>query len=318
MREWRGAQHALERPIYGPLHGAGTGLATFPSAFASNPHPSQLEAFPMKIALGSALLACALAVAAHADDCKHTAHRTANSAGPDIEQVVIEARAGDLVVSGKDGRDVTVEGRACASSAELLDDSKLEIRRDGNTVYIRTVMPDLSHSMFGLTRYAYMDVKVAVPKTATLRIDDSSGDMDVSDVQAATITDSSGDQRLERIAGDLDVSDSSGEIKIANLGGGLRLKDSSGDVDVDGVQGDVLVELDSSGDLDIRRVTGTVHVVTDSSGDIEIQDVKRDVTIDEDSSGGIRVTGVGGNFTVGSDGSGGIHYERVAGDVRVP
>ena len=272
----------------------------------------------MKIAVASALLACALVVPAHAEDCKHTAHRTANSAGPDIERVVIEARAGDLVVSGGEGRDVTVEGRACASTAELLDGSKLEIRRDGNTVYVRTVLPDISDALFGFNRYAYIDVTVAVPKTATLKIDDSSGDMDVSDVQAATVTDSSGDQRLERIAGDLDVSDSSGEIKIANVGGELRLKDSSGDVDVDGVQGDVVVDIDSSGDLDIRRVTGSVHVRTDSSGDIEIQDVKRDVLIDEDSSGGIRVLEVGGNFTVGSDGSGGIHYERVAGAVRLP
>ena len=107
------------------------------------------------------------------------AHRTANSAGPDIERVVIEARAGDLVVRGEAGRDVTVEGRACASTAELLDGSKLEIRRDGNTVYVRTVLPDISDALFGFNRYAYIDVRVAVPKTATLKIDDSSGDMDV-------------------------------------------------------------------------------------------------------------------------------------------
>jgi DUF4097 and DUF4098 domain-containing protein YvlB len=272
----------------------------------------------MKLILGSALLACALALPTHADDCKHTAHRTANSAGPDIERVVIEAKAGDLDVQGMDSRDVTVEGRACASSADLLEESQLEIRREGNTVYVRTVLPEIQDSLFGMGRYAYMDVRIAVPKSATLKIDDSSGDMDVTDVQAATINDSSGDQTLENVAGDLDVSDSSGEIKIIKVGGGLRLRDSSGDVDVDGVQGDVMVEIDSSGDLDIRHVSGGVHVRNDSSGDIEIQDVKRDVLIDEDSSGGIRVQDVGGNFTVGSDGSGGIHFDRVAGQVHLP
>jgi len=272
----------------------------------------------MKLILGSALLACAITVTAHADDCKHTAHRTANSAGPDIERVVIEARAGDLAVNGGDSRDVTVDGRACASSAELLEQSKVEIRREGNTVYVRTILPEIQDSVFGWAHYAYMDVKIGVPKSATLKIDDSSGDMDVADVQGATITDSSGDQKLENIAGDLDVSDSSGEIKILKVGGGLRLKDSSGDVEVDGVQGDVMVEVDSSGDLDIRHVSGGVHVRNDSSGDIEIHDVKRDVLIDEDSSGGIRVQDVGGNFTVGSDGSGGIHFERIAGQVHVP
>lgn len=270
------------------------------------------------VALGSALFACAALLPAHADDCTHTAHRTANSAGPDIKRVVIEARAGDLVVRGGQDRDVTVDGKACASSKELLEEIKLEIRREGDTVYLRTVMPEISEMFFGFSRYAYVDVTVHVPKTATLTIDDSSGDMDVSDVQGASITDSSGDQAVARIAGNVDIADGSGEIKVADVGGGLRLKDSSGDVDVSGVQGDVVVTVDSSGDLDIRKVTGGVHILSDSSGDIRVDNVKRDVIIDEDSSGGIRVQDVGGNFTVGSDGSGGIHYERIAGSVQVP
>jgi hypothetical protein len=269
-------------------------------------------------AAGSALLACALAAPAYANDCNHTTHRTANSAGPDIKRVVVEAGAGDLVVRGGESRDVKVDGRACASTAELLEQIKLEIRRDGDTVYLRTVLPDISDGLFGFLRYAYIDVTVDVPKTATLKVDDSSGDLRVSDVQGATISDSSGDQTLEHIAGDLDVSDSSGEINITEVNGGLRLRDSSGDVDVNGVQGDVVVTVDTSGDLDISHVTGGVHIMNDSSGDIEVQDVKRDVIIDEDSSGGIAVRDVGGNFTVGSDGSGGIHYDRVAGTVHLP
>src|SRR5688500_13719589 len=297
----------------------------------------------MKVALASALLGCALVVPAHAEDCKHSANRTASSAGPNIERVVVEAGAGDLVVRGGQGQDVKVDGKACAPSAKLLEETRLEIRREGTTVYVRTVLPEMSGILFG-SNYAHMDVTVAVPKTATLKIEDSSGDMEVTDVQAAAIQDSSGDQTLERIAGALEVQDSSGEIKIAGVGGGLRLRDSSGDVDVDNVQGDVVVDVDSTGDLDIRRVTGGghvredgsgdvdvhnvqgdvvadvdssaglgirrvtggVHVREDSSGDIEIHDVKRDVTVDDDSSGSILVQDVGGNFTVGSDGSGSI------------
>jgi len=266
----------------------------------------------------SALLACALAAPAHADQCKNSAHRTANAAGPDIAKVVVEAGAGDLVVRGGDGRDVKADGKACASTDELLQEIQLEIRREGDTVYVRTSLPEISDGLFGINRYAYLDVTVEVPKSATLKLEDSSGDLQVSNVQGATINDGSGDQRVDHIAGDLDIADSSGEIRVADVRGGLRLRDSSGDVDVDKVQGDVVVTVDSSGDLDIRHVTGGVHILSDSSGDIEIEDVKRDVAIDEDSSGGILVRDVGGNFTVGSDGSGGIHYERVAGTVHVP
>lgn len=271
-----------------------------------------------RIVAAAALVACTLAIPAYATDCEHTAHRTANAAGPDIKRLVVEAGAGDLVVRGSESREVKVDGQACASSAELLDGIKLEIRREGDTVYLRTALPDISDALLGFTRYAYIDVTVDVPKTAMLEVEDSSGDLQVSEVQGAKIVDSSGDQRVEHIAGDLDIGDSSGEIRIADVRGGLRLKDSSGDVDVDGIQGDVLVTVDSSGDLDIRHVDGGVHILNDSSGAIEIENVKRDVAIDKDSSGGIQVRDIGGNFTVRSDGSGGIHYERVAGAVHVP
>lgn len=271
----------------------------------------------MKVAFASALLGCALIVPAHADDCEHSADRTANSAGPGIERVIVEAGSGDLAIRGGEGTNVKVDGRACASSAKLLDQISLEIRREGSTVYVRTVLPEMSGIMLG-SNYARIDVTVAVPKSATLKVQDSSGDLEVTDVQAAAIQDSSGDQTVERIAGDLEVQDSSGEIKIARVGGGLRLRDSSGDVDVDTVQGEVVVEVDSSGDLDIRGVSAGVRVREDSSGDIEIHNVKGDVTIDDDSSGGILVQDVGGNFTVGSDGSGSIRYERVTGSVRIP
>src|SRR5262245_29940691 len=117
-------------------------------------------------AVGSALLACVLAVPAHADGCKNTAHRTANAAGPGIARVVVEAGAGDLVVRGGDSQDVKVEGKACASKSELLAEIQLETRREGDTVYVRTVLPELSGIVFGFAPYAYLDVTVEVPKSA--------------------------------------------------------------------------------------------------------------------------------------------------------
>ena len=84
-------------------------------------------------------------------------------------------------------------------------------------MYVRTVLPDISDGLFSGNRYAYMDVTIKVPKTATLKVNDSSGDMEVTDVQAATIVDSSGDQHVARIAGNLDVSDSSGEIACSSF-----------------------------------------------------------------------------------------------------
>ena len=259
------------------------------------------------------------ALSASAEDCKFSKDHAANvEAGP-AKRVIVGAGAGELIVRGEEGRTaVNAAGRACASSQELLDEMRIESRRDGDTVYIRTVMPSWDAGVFLSTRYAHLDLTVLVPKDATMSIEDSSGDLRLSDVRTAIVTDSSGDQSIRNIAGDLEVTDSSGEIEIANIGGSLKIKDSSGDVDIAEVRGDVEVSVDSSGDLEIERVGGGVHIRNDSSGDIEITDVQRDVAIDSDSSGSISVERVGGNFTVSSDGSGGISHSKVTGVVRIP
>lgn len=254
-----------------------------------------------------------------ADSCKHAANRTASVDGPGITKVVLETRAGDLDLRGEAGEQgVRARGEACASSQELLDAVQFEVRRDGDTVYVKTLMPDNFESLFGFNRYAYMDVKISVPKSVAVSLQDSSGDLRLAGVQSARIDDSSGDQSVHDIAGDLEITDSSGEMEIGHVGGTLRIHDSSGDIDVTDVRGDVIVSVDSSGAIEIEKVAGNVHIVSDSSGDIEIADVQRDVTIDEDSSGGISVSRVGGNFTLGSDSSGGVSYNSVLGSVRLP
>lgn len=276
-----------------------------------------------KIAAGALLaapvLAALFAPLAFADDCKFGADRSARVDGTGIRKVVIGAGAGDLDIRGEEGRtDVLATGRACAPSQKQLDEIRIESRREGDTLYLKTILPEPVERLFMWNRDAYMDVTVSVPKSAVLVVEDSSGDLELSNVQSATVADSSGDQTIRNIAGDLDVTDSSGEIGIEHVIGNLRLKDSSGDIDIDDVKGSVEITVDSSGDMTIQRVAGDVHVINDSSGDIEIADVQRNVSIDSDSSGSIRVDRIGGDFTVGADGSGDISHDRVLGSVHLP
>lgn len=256
---------------------------------------------------------------AAAEDCKFSKDHSVDVDMAGAKRVVLQTGAGDLIVRGEDGRSAAnASGRACASSQDLLDKVQLETRRDGDAVYIKTLMPSWDDETYAFNRYAYIDLTVLAPKTAELALEDSSGDLKVSSLASAVVADSSGDQTIRDIAGALEVSDSSGDIEIERVGGKLKLKDSSGDVDVDDVKGDVEVTVDSSGDMEIVRVAGSVHIHNDSSGEIEIRGVQRDVLIDSDSSGSIRVEDVGGDFVVRSDGSGGISHDRVTGKVQIP
>jgi DUF4097 and DUF4098 domain-containing protein YvlB len=254
---------------------------------------------------------------AQTENCKFSSDRAANFNGP-VKKVVVSAAAGDLKIRGDATGSVKAIGKACASSESLLGKIALESRRENDIVYLTVVMAEGMGDMFSFNRYSLLDLDISVPRDAELEVTDSSGDLELSDVGAAKIDDSSGDQLLKNINGNLIVNDSSGEVRVVSVVGNVEIEDSSGNVDIEDVRGDVKIKTDSSGDLAIAKVTGNAEVVNDSSGDITIRDVKKNVTIDNDSSGNINVSDVGGNFAVRADSSGNILHERVGGSVRIP
>lgn len=249
--------------------------------------------------------------------CKFSSDRAANFNGP-VKKVVVSAAAGDLKIRGDASGGVKASGKACASSESLLGKVALESRRENDVVYLTVVMAEGMGDVFSFGRYSSLDLDITVPRDAELDVTDSSGDLELSDVGSAKIDDSSGDQLLKNINGNLIINDSSGEIRVVSVTGNVEVEDSSDNIDIEDVRGDVKIKSDTSGDISIAKVTGNAEVVNDSSGDITIRDVKRNVTIDNDSSGDIKVSDVGGKFSVRADSSGNILHERVAGGVRIP
>jgi DUF4097 and DUF4098 domain-containing protein YvlB len=266
------------------------------------------------------LLALAPATAlAWGDGCKFQADRAAGVDAQGVEKVIIRAGAGDLKVVGR-GNAVRIEARgvACAAKEKLLEATLINVRREGNVVYVETDMPqNMTGWVFGNNEYAYIDLGIALPSSIPVDAVDSSGDAAFEDLKTLVLQDSSGDLKVQRIDGLADINDSSGDIDIENVGA-LRLRDSSGDVEVDTVRGEVEVAVDSSGDMHIARVDGSVRIRQDSSGGIRIEDVKGSVDVDSDSSGDIYAGRVKGNFTVSEDSSGSIDHQSIGGSVTVP
>lgn len=247
--------------------------------------------------------------------CEHRASRSGEVDAAGARKVVVEAAAGDLIVAGKAGmKFVHASGEACAEDMQTLEAIQLEVRRDGDEVHVRAVMPEQR----SFRRRATLDLKIELPADAVLELQDSSGDLKVLHVAAARIDDSSGDQSIREIAGDVKVQDSSGDVEIEGVRGSVELRDSSGEVKIKDVAGNVSIPVDSSGSLTVRHVRGDVHIATDSSGDIVIADVNQNIRIDNDSSGDIRVADVGGAFTVASDTTGDISHRNVLGKITIP
>ena len=252
--------------------------------------------------------------------CKFSEDRAGGVDAKGVDKVVIRAAAGDLKVVGGD-RNVRIEarGKACASTQDLLDKTQITVRREGNTVYVETGLPQDETSGWNWSgnTYAYIDAGIALPSGIPVEATDSSGDAEFQDLKELKLQDSSGDLEVQRIAGLADINDSSGDVDLRDLGS-VKLSDSSGDIEITHVRGGVEIDNDSSGDLHITDAGGSVHIDNDSSGGIRIEDVKGDVLVDNDSSGDIYAGRVTGAFTVNSDSSGSITHESIGGKVTVP
>ena len=251
--------------------------------------------------------------------CKFRADRAGGVDAKGVEKVVIRAGAGDMKVVGR-GEATSVEARgvACAATQKVLNATQINVRREGNVVYVETALPENANGWsFGMGDYASLDIGIALPTSIPVEATDSSGDARFEDLKTLTLKDSSGDLELRRIAGLADVDDSSGDLTIDNVGA-ARVRDTSGDVVIDEVHGDVDVIQDSAGDIRVSHAEGNVHVGQDSSGDIRVEDVKGNFTVDADSSGDIFARDVRGDFTVKSDGSGSIEHTNIGGKVAVP
>ena len=263
------------------------------------------------------LVSSSLVLFSHAalGDCDHRESREGEVDATGIRKVVVLAGAGDLVVSGDPNTKVVrADGEACAETRKELELVRLEVRREADTVFVKALMPERD----SFIRHTSLDLKVEVPSNIALALEDSSGDLKVEGVAAARIDDSSGDQVIRQIAGDVTVNDSSGDVEIDAVRGNVVVRDSSGEVEVADVEGNVTIPVDSSGDLTLKRVRGNVHILTDSSGDIIVAEINKNVRIDNDSSGKIRVSDVGGDFTVEHDSTGGISHRNVLGKVDIP
>jgi hypothetical protein len=263
------------------------------------------------------LAALALAKVGRASECEFRAARTGAIETSGVQKVVIRVGAGDLKVHGREGSRIEARGEACASTQELLEATRIWVRREGATAFIETAIPDEKLREMRGNPYAYIDIQITLPANLPVEAQDSSGDADLADLASLVMRDSSGDLEIERIKGALTLQDSSGEIHVREVAS-VKLEDSSGDATIEKVSGAVEIVSDSSGDLIVRNIGGGVDVRQDSSGDIRTEDVRGNVRVGVDSSGSIYARNVSGDFTVESDSSGDISHDGVKGRVSMP
>ncbi|HKA22968.1 MAG TPA: DUF4097 family beta strand repeat-containing protein [Blastocatellia bacterium] len=196
-------------------------------------------------------------------------------------KVAISSRAGQIFVSGWD-RDV-VQASATGDNGPV----PIETQTSGDPARPRLLLRLSARRFSG---EAKVDVKV--PRYADVEtLEGYRGDIQVTDVDGATLINAgNGDVRVVR-AGTVKVSRRTGDIRIKDLKGDLTARSFSGDVVVDNVAGLVDVAA-TNGDLRIQNAGGDVRT-NSATGDTEIRCAKGRADV-ASASGSITLIGVGG------------------------
>lgn len=242
-------------------------------------------------------LSCLTALPVTAWDCNHKADRALNEDLAGITKVVLDARAGDLEITGVKGASAfKADGEACASKEKALDEIQLVAERKGDTLMVKVQMPENKN----WNQQARLDLDIEMADDVLIDIDDSSGDATFTGVLVGLVDDGSGDLRFDKTHGKLRLEDGSGDVRIDGHRGDVSVEDGSGSVRISDLEGNVFIDEDGSGDLTMKRISGSVKVDSDGSGDIVVAEVGGDFTVDRAGSGDVRHNGVAGKVDIPS------------------
>ncbi len=119
-----------------------------------------------------------------------------------------------------------------------------------------------------------VDLEVQIPSRFSLKVDDGSGSIKISNVEGdLKIDDGSGSMEISEIGGTLKINDGSGGMQIDHVKGDINIDDGSGSLTVNNVGGNVVID-DGSGSIKVRGVNGDVKIIDAGSGSVSIKDVK--------------------------------------------
>ncbi|WMJ69742.1 hypothetical protein [Stenotrophomonas sp. 24(2023)] len=288
------------------------------------------------IACTALLLLPLSAQAADAQNCKFTAPRALKLDTTGVKAVLFEVNQHDLKLTARSGAG-QLDGRACASSQDALNDLVLDQRRNGDTLVVSLRRDGKQINWSTGNNYAWLDIHGSVPDNLPLQFKVGSGDASIENAQSVSVQTGSGDfiargtrgnlqgsvgsgDLIIEGAGSLNLSSvGSGDVKARTIGGSTRIGTvGSGDVEVADIRGDASVDTIGSGDVSFRRVTGSVEIGVVGSGEVTLDDIGRNVNVRSHGSGDVTVNGAGGSLTVGHSGSGDVNHSNVRGAVNLP
>jgi DUF4097 and DUF4098 domain-containing protein YvlB len=116
------------------------------------------------------------------------------------------------------------------------------------------------------------DVTISGIRTDRIRVETSSGDIDIENLTSKLyVSSSSGDIGIEKLQGDVNSESTSGDQELYFVEGNVNFDATSGDVELKSIVGDISGET-TSGSIEIYRSEGSLDLKC-TSGDIEADEI---------------------------------------------
>ena len=142
----------------------------------------------------------------------------------------------------------------------------LRIRKQSGDIRVEEVRgPAVIHSHSGQIHAARLN---------QLEVEDSDGNLDISDVASARIHNRGGNIRVDRVKGGVEIDDDSGEIVVAEVAGAVTIRDTSGQIRT-ARTGAVTIQ-DTSGDVTVVQAQ-SLHINAKESGEVMVRSVEGQV-----------------------------------------
>ena len=179
---------------------------------------------------------------------------------PAAMKVRVHDTSGKIELVGVRG-DVEIDDGSGTLSAWQLGGA-LRIRKQSGDIRVEDVRgPVAANSQSGQSHLA---------RLSALEVEDSDGNLDISDVASARIHNRGGNVRVERVKGDLEINDDSGEIVAADVGGAVTIRDTSGQIRT-ARTGPVTIQ-DTSGDVTVVQAAA-LRINAKESGEVMVRQV---------------------------------------------
>ena len=156
------------------------------------------------------------------------------------------------------------------SDVEISDGSgTLAVWQLGGALRVRKQTGDIRvEEVRGTTTINSHSGQTHLARLNALEVEDSDGNLDISDVASARIHNRSGNIRVERVKGDLEIDDDSGEIVVADVSGAVHIRDTSGQIRT-ARTGAVTIQ-DTSGDVTVVQAA-SLHINAKESGEVMVR-----------------------------------------------